>query len=63
MKEILSLMTQNYFLKQIVKKVLNFYLSSDTESLKIYNLLKEKTNLRFKFIDLNVSCGETFGNY
>ena len=43
------------------EKSINFYLSSDTESLKIYNLLKEKTNLRFKFIDLNVSCGETFG--
>lgn len=38
-----------------------FYLSSDTESLKIYNLLKEHTNPKFQFIDLNKPYNETFG--
>jgi hypothetical protein len=38
-----------------------YYLSSDTESLKIYNLLKEHTHPAFQFIDLNTSYGETFG--
>jgi hypothetical protein len=37
-----------------------YYLSSDTESLKIYNLLKEHTPPAFQFIDLNTSYGETF---
>ncbi len=38
-----------------------YYLSSDTESLKIYNLLKEHTRPTFQFIHLNTSYGETFG--
>ena len=38
-----------------------YYLSSDTESHKIYNLLKELTHPAFQFIDLNISYGETFG--
>lgn len=38
-----------------------FYLSSDSESLKIYNLLKEETNPKFQFIDLKISHYETFG--
>ncbi len=38
-----------------------YYLSSDTESNKIYNLLKEHTHPAFQFIDLNTSYGETFG--
>lgn len=38
-----------------------FYLSSDLESLKIYNLLKQYLNPKFQFIDLNVSYSETFG--
>lgn len=43
------------------QKTIEFYLSSDTESLKIYNLLKEETKPRFIFIDLNVPYNETFG--
>lgn len=35
------------------EKSVEFYLSSDTESLKIYNLLQEHTTLKFTFIDLN----------
>lgn len=43
------------------EKSVEFYLSSDTESQKIYKLLKEYLNPDFKFIDLNVPFGETFG--
>lgn len=40
---------------------IEFYLSSDTASLKIYNLLSQKTNLKFKFINLIVPFNVTFG--
>jgi len=43
------------------EKSVEFYLSSDTESLKIYNLLKEHTSPKFQFIDLNTPYNETFG--
>ncbi len=43
------------------EKLVEFYLSSDTESLKIYNLLKQKTTPQFQFIDLNTPYNETFG--
>lgn len=43
------------------EKAVEFYLSSDTESLKIYNLLKQKTAPKFQFIDLHTNCNETFG--
>lgn len=43
------------------EKTVDFYLSSDSESLKIYNLLKEKINPKFRFIDLNITFNETFG--
>lgn len=43
------------------EKSVEFHLSSDTESLKIYNLLKQKSNPKFQFIDLNTSYNETFG--
>ncbi len=43
------------------EKPVEFYLSSDTESLKIYNLLMQKTNPKFQFIDLNTPYNETFG--
>jgi hypothetical protein len=38
-----------------------FYLSSDMESLKIYNLLNASLNLNFKFIDLNLKHTQIFG--
>lgn len=44
-----------------VEKSVAFYLSSDTESHKIYRLLKEQLNLKFQFIDLSIPFGETFG--
>lgn len=43
------------------EKSIEFYLSSDTESLKIYKLLAQHTNPRFQFIDLNVPHTQTFG--
>ncbi|MDR2841190.1 MAG: hypothetical protein LBV75_08060 [Paludibacter sp.] len=38
----------------------DYYLSSDTESLKIYNLLKKETGINFQFIDLQTPVNETF---
>ena len=38
-----------------------FYLSSDIESLKIFNLLKEQVQPRFQFIDLSIPCNQVFG--
>lgn len=43
------------------EKLVEFYLSSDSESLKIYKLLKQETNPKFQFIDLNTPYNETFG--
>ena len=40
---------------------IDYYLSSDTESLKIYNLLKQEANPRFQFIDLKTPYHEIFG--
>lgn len=42
------------------EKNIEFYLSSDSESFKIYNLLKQENNPRFQFIDLNIPYHETF---
>jgi len=38
-----------------------FYLSSDSESQKIYNLLRQESSPKFQFIDLNTPFNETFG--
>jgi hypothetical protein len=43
------------------EKTVEFYLSSDTESFKIYNLLRQETAQKFLFIDLNTPYNETFG--
>lgn len=43
------------------EKSVEFYLSSDSESIKIYNLLKQKTTPKIQFIDLNIPYNETFG--
>lgn len=43
------------------EKAVEFYLSSDIESQKIYNLLKKETAPKFQFIDLNTPYNETFG--
>lgn len=43
------------------ERSIEFYLSSDTESLKIYNLLKRETQPKFQFLDLNISHFQVFG--
>ncbi len=44
-----------------VEPGIGYYLSSDTESKKIYDLLTKKLNLRFQFIDLHNKYSEVFG--
>lgn len=43
------------------EKTVAFYLSSDTESHKIYNLLNQETAPQFQFVDLSIPFNETFG--
>ncbi|MBS4000909.1 MAG: hypothetical protein KGZ71_10560 [Desulfobulbaceae bacterium] len=43
------------------EKTIGIYLSSDTESLKVFNLIKQETEPKFQFVDLNVHYNETFG--
>ena len=43
------------------EKKVEFYLSSDTESLKVYNTIKDKTTPKFQFIDLNIPHHHSFG--
>jgi hypothetical protein len=40
---------------------IEFYLSADSESLKIYNFLKKEAAPKFQFIDMNIPFNETFG--
>ncbi|MFA5782594.1 MAG: hypothetical protein WC868_10035, partial [Bacteroidales bacterium] len=48
------------FAQADIEKNIEFYLSSDTESIKIYNLLKKVSNPGFIFIDLNTPYNEQF---
>jgi hypothetical protein len=48
------------FAQADVEKSIEFYLSSDTESLKIYNLLNQLDKPKFQFIDLNMPYSQTF---
>jgi hypothetical protein len=43
------------------EKTVEFYLSSDSESKKIFNILKQEITPKFQFIDLNKPYNETFG--
>ena len=43
------------------EKSVEFYLSSDSESFKIYSLLKQEVSPKFQFIDLNIPYHQTFG--
>lgn len=43
------------------EKAVEFYLSSDSESRKIYNLLGQESSPKFQFVDLNTPYHETFG--
>lgn len=38
-----------------------FYLSSDTESMKVYNTIRDQNKPKFQFIDLNTPHHQTFG--
>jgi hypothetical protein len=49
------------FAQADVEKSVEFYLSSDADSAKVYNLLKQEDKPRFQFIDLKTSHSETFG--
>ncbi len=49
------------FAQADIEELIHYYLSSDTESNKIYELLKKVDNPRFQFIDLNTPYNETFG--
>ena len=49
------------FAQADIQESIAYYLSSDTESHKIYKLLTEHTHPAFQFIDLNNSYSETFG--
>lgn len=49
------------FAQADTETTVEYYLSSDTESHKIYSLLKQQTNPRFQFIDLNTPYSEIFG--
>jgi hypothetical protein len=42
-------------------KSIEFYLSSDSESHKIYELLKKETSPKFQFIDLKIPYNQIFG--
>jgi predicted nucleic acid-binding protein len=49
------------FAQAAIEKSIMYYLSSDSESNKIYTLLREKKLINFEFIDFNHSFGERFG--
>jgi len=49
------------FAQADTEKTIEFYLSSDTESIKVYNLIKQYTTPKFQFIDLNIPYNQTFG--
>jgi hypothetical protein len=49
------------FAQADMEKSVEFYLSSDVESFKIYKLLKEHTTPKFQFLDLNTPHSQTFG--
>ncbi|NIJ55851.1 hypothetical protein [Dyadobacter arcticus] len=43
------------------EKNADFFISSDSESIKIYTLLRKESNPKFQFIDLSTPYNETFG--
>jgi predicted nucleic acid-binding protein len=40
---------------------IQYYLSADRESIKVYNAIAKSVNLKFRFIDLNINHNQTFG--
>ncbi|MGB8192275.1 MAG: hypothetical protein WCF67_10170 [Chitinophagaceae bacterium] len=49
------------FAQADVENRIEFYLSSDKESFKVYNILKQVNKPKFQFLDLTISYSETFG--
>jgi hypothetical protein len=49
------------FAQADIEKNVEFYISSDSESYKIYKLIKETLTPKFQFIDLNTPYNQTFG--
>ena len=49
------------FAQADVEGAVDYYLSSDTESHKVFELLKKHSTTKFQFIDLHTPCSETFG--
>lgn len=43
------------------EKTVEYYLTSDTRSFKVYNAIKNKTNPKFQFLDLNIPHHQAFG--
>jgi predicted nucleic acid-binding protein len=43
------------------EKEIQYYLSSDSRSMKIYHLLQQTNKINFQFIDLHTPYHETFG--
>lgn len=49
------------FAQADIEEQIKYFISSDSESLKIYNFLKSKINIKFDFVDLKTKHTETFG--
>lgn len=49
------------FAQADIEKSIEFYLSSDIQSLKIYNLLKQLDKPKFQFLNLNSPYSQAFG--
>lgn len=49
------------FAQADVENSIGYYLSSDTESSKIFRLIQKTMAIRFQFIDLNMPHDEVFG--
>lgn len=43
------------------EKAVEYYLSSDEESFKVYKVIEEKANPKFKFLNLKIPYNEVFG--
>lgn len=49
------------FAQADIEKNIEFYISSDSESYRIYKLIMENLAPKFQFIDLNIPYNQTFG--
>lgn len=49
------------FAQADVEPRIEFYLSSDTESIKVFNLLRQQSQPKFQFLDLHIPYSEAFG--